>query len=223
MITAYFILTSVLIQIIQGQPLSLSSAKDYKTIPGSQLYLIDDGNIFSYLSLTPDSNSTLMNATLFYYTKSDMKALSLVGEWIAVGFASNEMANADIVLCSFQANKGFCKDYLGVPGFLQIASTSIYTVNVNSRTNIPNYGDFKTEITFQILRQMNSFTVIEGSRPCISAYGALDNLGNPQFHNSNYAQNLYSLDKPETTASPLIATTKSYSFFLIILYLLFVN
>lgn len=182
-ILSFFILISLFFLSLQQN--SLSEAKDYKNINGTQIYMAENTNYFAYISINNDTSK--LNATIYLYTKSDITTLS-EGIYIAIGFGTTEMPNADIILCAALKDKtGWCKDYNGVHDDI-VLKTSITSNVVFVFDNAPaGFSPLLYRASWSFTRTNTDVSkLIAGTTPAIWAFGSISG-GVPTEHLSkNY-------------------------------------
>lgn len=178
---SFFILISLFFSSIQQN--SLTEAKDYKNLNGTQIYMNENTNYFAYISINNDTSK--LNATIYLYTKTDITTAS-EGIYIAIGFGTTEMPNSDIILCAALKDKtGWCKDYNGVHDDI-VLKTSITSNVVFAFDNAPaGFSPFIYRASWSFTRtNTNVSKIIDGTTPAIWAYGSISG-GVPIEHPKN--------------------------------------
>ncbi len=164
---------------------SLTEAKNYKNNTGVQIYMNNNNNVFSYISIDATVTDKL-KATLYLYTTIDVTNTS-VGFYTSIGFGGSKMSGSDILLCAVENDKStWCKDYTGSKTDISIKK-SITTLTSGSWNNaLSTFSPFTYVAIWNIERQMNPSDVINGRNYAIYAFGSLSASGVPAEHNRNY-------------------------------------
>lgn len=189
----YVFFTHLFILGLQLETDSYSAAKDYKTIPGTQIYLFDRSNAFSYISIDSTSTSR-MKATVYLYLTGQLTTISN-GVYTSIGFGTSQMSGSDILLCAVtQSGNQWCKDFVG--GRSDITETGGITTLISAEVNSLGavWSPFITQVIWKIERAINPTTYINGLGNAIYAYGSLDSSGNPQRHPNGYYNSIRSGD-----------------------------
>jgi len=179
-----FTLTILVLISFTFQQNSLSEAKDYKNLNGTQIYMSENTNYFSYISINNDTSK--LNATIYLYTKIDITSLS-EGIYIGIGFGTSEMKGADIILCAALKDKnGWCKDYNGNDKYI-VEKTSITSSVVFSWENAhAGFSPYTYKASWSFVRTMDVSKIISGASPSIWAYGSISGGQAVLHQKSNY-------------------------------------
>lgn len=168
----------------EAQTDSLSAAKDFQNISGTQIYMFEKSYAFSYISI--DSTVTdKLKATIYLYISTPLSSISN-GVYTAIGFGTSQMSGSDILICSVDST-GICS-CSDVKGVNQgVTSTTQVTNLVSSKVTTPlgaAWSPYVIQVTFDITRKMNPADVISGKSQAISAFGTLNSQKLPQQHNN---------------------------------------
>ena len=182
-----FLIICVLVSLTaqQGEA-SLSSAKDFLKIPGTQVYLYETTTSFSYISV--DSSVTdKLKATVYHYVNVNLADVSS-GLYAAFGFGGQVMNGSDMVLCAAtKDSKMWCKDYDGKSRGIEL-STTLKTKLISSSVKTLNdsWAPYKTVMVWEIERVMDPKKIIDGKEEMISAYGELTDPNTPAVEQHTY-------------------------------------
>lgn len=178
----------------------IDNERNYTNIPGVQIYLFENNEVFSYISI----NSTItdeLHADLYLFTRLEKENYTDHGLWTAIGLGGYKMIDADMMICGFDkkiANM-WCKDYVGLHGLIKGVESLVYSVEGSvidlEDSNLKegeNWGYYKTKFTWSLKRKLNSNSnylladVFNGQTEAISAWGWVDKDGVPDKHVVSY-------------------------------------
>ena len=192
---------------IQGAEDSLASANDYANIAGTQVYLYEKSNAFSYMTI--DSTSTdKLKAKVYLYVNVNLADLS-AGVYTAFGLGTKKMLGSDMVVCAATKDSTmWCKDFEGASTFSSPSATKKTTLVSSSAKALSSaWAPYKTVITWDIERTTSPSKLLDGTELIISAFGSLSDATTVSVH-SFYNYPTYSeLNKPLTTTSSTSTTT----------------
>lgn len=193
----------------------ISDDKNYSNISGTQIYLFENKNEFSYISVD-NSSTSILKATLYLYSSSSVSALKSKGIWTSIGFGSTEMKNSDIYLCGMNKDETlWCKQFDGVRENIFETSNSNIKVTNSKITELGNdYSPYVTKIewSFEKAENTSKWTVngiINGTVKAISAMGYVPSSEFPQEHRIYYTISTGDGNKKPSTTTTTTTTTTS--------------
>lgn len=135
----------------------LAAEKNYSSLPGTQIYLFENNQSFSYLSVD-ESDTTKLKATLNFFSSSDVVTLSENGFWTSVGLGSNQMSGASIILCGMNTNQSlFCKSYISSGHSISKDNSTGLTVISSNKSDLGNeFSPYKTKFQWTFSRNVDT-------------------------------------------------------------------
>lgn len=181
--------------------LTFADLKNYACESGTQIYLFEDSQFFSMLSIdNSNSSQNTLKATLYLITSLSFPNIQSAGLYIGMGFGSQSMNGTLMVICGLNKNQSFfCKDYTGASRNANENSTQ--RVNIDNTafvdlTTLSNsdYGSYKSMIQWSFTRTiassetgaLNVNSLISGSVNIMASYGPLVSNGVPDVHYQYY-------------------------------------
>lgn len=166
----FLFITSILLSLSYQQS-SLTKAKDFKNTNGVQLYIVENSNYFSYMSI--DNDTSKLNATLYLYLKDDLSEFN-EGIYISIGFGTVSIVDSDIILCAALTNKtGWCRDYIGLHDNISEKPTVTSNVLFKWEKVSELFLSYNYLATWTFTRPMNSSDIVTGKSPALWAYGSI--------------------------------------------------
>lgn len=207
-----FLLVSLTMQLAED---SLASAKDYANIAGTQVYLYEKENAFSYMSVDSTSKDKL-KAKLYLYVNVNLADVS-AGVYTSFGLGSQKMLGSDMVVCAATKDSTmWCKDFEGAKDYSAPSSTKKTTlISSSAKTLSSAWAPYKTVITWDIERTTSPTKILDGSELIISAFGPLVDANtisvHPFYNYPTYSEVTKSFTSTNTTSSNILTSTNSTS------------
>jgi hypothetical protein len=146
----------------------LSETYKYNIMPGIQVYLFKNDNAYSYITLNGNSEQ-MIGEVYLYLTKSIQDIINdKVGVYVAIGFGSNTMVSADVVICQYFVNTTEtyrCSDWWskGDPSPNRApkvdasynGQNDVVTLKGNIAALSTKFAPYNTIINFQFIKQYN--------------------------------------------------------------------
>lgn len=194
----------LILQLFSYQSAGIDSVKDYKNMPGIQVYHFRSRSYFMYSSWEKVDETTIKGQLSLYI--GNMFDIPAEGMWVSAGLGSPGMDSSDMVMCMFYPNAKVthkCVDYwseghhpqpdtqLGGTNDVELTSShSDLNLNTNEWGNYNKaiVWNFTKKITNDIYDWKNLDSIMTNKGYIIGAYGDTYTNGDIKFH-SDYTSN----------------------------------